>query len=199
MIRKCKLWGKERWLDASVLFFPVIFFPFPVFLNAPSFQCNSQWITDCIPPSLRVVSRCSSGCSEGLWCKYPNALLELMSKNTQSLQTLRLKKLLMATTAIYTPAKLCNAHGTFPNTSHRSFCQQSRHYYYPYFTRGCGLSKGWSWNLNSDHNTWGSIQDTPNTQLIKIDFFPLQKQIWEEDLVDKSFICRLHYQIFQWG
>lgn len=117
-----------------------------------------------------------------------------MSKNTQSLQTLKLKQLLMATTAIYTPAKLCNAHGTFPNTSHRSFCQQSRHYYYPYFTRGCGSSKGWSWNLNSDHNTWGSSQDTPNTQLIKRDFSPFrnksERKIWLINVLFADYIIK---------
>lgn len=95
-----------------------------MFLSVPSFQGNSQRILDCIL-SLWVVGRCSSGCSKGLWCKYPNAFLELMSKNIQSLQILKPKKLLMATTAIYTPAELCNAHGTYPSISHRSFYQSS--------------------------------------------------------------------------
>lgn len=46
-----------------------------------------------------------------------------MSKNIQPLQTLKLKKLLKATTAIYTAAELCDAQGIFPTIYHRLFCQ----------------------------------------------------------------------------
>ena len=42
------------------------------------------------------------------------------------------------------------------------------------FTGRC-MSKGWSWDLNSDHQAQGSFYDTRNTQLILKGFFSLQK------------------------
>lgn len=193
--------GRKKVIGPKCAFPPSYSISFPVFLNCPSFQGNSQWILGCIPPSLRVAGRCSSGCSEGLWSKYPNALLELMSKKYSITANLKVEKSFLATTAIYTPAELCNAQGTFPSISHRFFHQPSeasradtiifslhRKVYVQGMEQGFEL-----WPSGSGIFLW-YMKHTINLKRV---FF--SSKVNMRGILDWCFICSLHYQIFQSG
>lgn len=162
--------GRKKVIGPKCAFPPSYSISFPVFLNRPSFQGNSQWILGCIPPSLRVAGRCSSGCSEGLWSKYPNALLELMSKKYSITANLKVEKSFSWQRQQFTHLQSFAMHKALSqsfliDSSINPQRPAEQTLLFSPFTGRC-MSKGWSRDLNSDHQAQGSFYDTWNTQLI---------------------------------